>query len=78
MAPEDLEVVAPLVIDYLRFLTKDGGRSRDSLLSIPMTRSQQRLLRERLDDADYLWRVTRGASPRTRSTAKARAPAPAL
>lgn len=72
MNASDLDVVAPMVVDYLRFLTGKGGRSREELLVCPLTRSQHAMLLERLDDTDYLWRVTHGNSPRAKTVVAGR------
>lgn len=49
---QDERVVAPLIVEYYRWLESDGreGRGPDDLLSLALPRSQRKLLQERMDD----------------------------
>ena len=54
----DEKVVAPLVVDYYRWLSGNGGRSSDELLSFPLTLPQRRLLLKGMDDVNLLFAIT--------------------
>ena len=58
MKKTDLNVVAPLVVEYYKWLSDNGGTDPQTLLSHPLTATQRRLLLDRMDDVNVVWSIT--------------------
>lgn len=58
MTDQDLDVIAPLAVEYYRWLSGHGGRAPQELLRERLTRTQRRLLLDRLDDVLVVWGIT--------------------
>lgn len=58
MKNHDLEVVAPLVVEYYEWMVGRGNVGPEELLSWPLTRPQRKMLLERMDDINVLWGLT--------------------
>ena len=58
MIQEDLDVVAPLVLDYVSWLLGHGGRDPRTLLATDLSPTQRRLRMEYLEDASAVASVT--------------------
>ena len=72
-ADRDLAVVAPLVVDYVRWCANpDTGKKPAELLAMPLTVTQRELLGARMDDVNVLFAIT---SPMRTAARKQAAPA---
>lgn len=58
MPDSDLNVVAPLLVQYYQWLSGNGGTDPAVLLSQRLTASQRRLLLDRMDDVNVVWGFT--------------------
>ena len=59
MSDPDLDIVAPLVMKYLKWMQgKPGGVSSDELLKISLTSTQRRMLLNGMDNINVLWGIT--------------------
>ncbi len=58
MCGDDLEVIAPLVVEYYNWLSNNGGRDPQIILEQPLTKVQRKLLLERMDDVNVVWSIT--------------------
>ena len=58
MSKSDLEVVAPLVVEYYKWLIGRGGTDPKVLLSKRLTASQREMLLDRLDDTNVVFSIT--------------------
>ena len=59
MSDSDLDVVAPLIMKYLKWIKGEpDGVSSDELLKIPLTLTQRKILLARMDDINVLWGMT--------------------
>lgn len=60
MRDGDLNFVAPLVVEYYKWLTDTGGTDPETLLNQPLSPSQLRLLLEKMDDVNVCWAALAG------------------
>jgi hypothetical protein len=70
MNKSDVDVAAPLIVQYYEWLSGHGGCSPDLLLALPLTPSQREQLLRGIEDVNLIWSVTaplRAAAPVTSS-----------